>query len=31
MGGAAMSSKDLPKWMQHANGDIPDPTPDEIA
>ncbi|EIJ35726.1 hypothetical protein [Thiothrix nivea] len=24
-------SKDLPKWMQHANGDIPDPTPDEIA
>ena len=26
-----IAGKDLPKWMQHANGDLPDPTPDEIA
>lgn len=27
---SAYASKDLPKWLQHANGDIPDPTPEEI-
>lgn len=26
-----MSSKDLPMWMRHFHGDVPDPTPEEIA
>jgi hypothetical protein len=29
-GGAVMVSKNLPKWMQHYNGDIHHPTPAEV-